>query len=108
MAKEIAKLVSSLSDIEKLCECIGAFWQMESDKFSSFGTNVSSVKDFMEIGLGSDVCDEQIEWLEETQKTFEKYHNLMTGVTAAFNFGTSLQPNPFPSITLPSIDLKLE
>jgi len=108
MAKEIAKLISFLSDIEKLCECIGAFWQMESDKFSSFGTNVLTVKDFMEIGLGADACEDQIEWLEETQKTFEKYHSLMTGVTAAFNFGTSLQPNHFQSIELPSIDLKLE
>jgi len=103
MAKEIAKLISSLSDIERICECIAAFWQMESDKFSCFGVNVSSVKDFIEIGLGSDACDEQIEWLKKTKKAFEMYHYIITDATARFNLGTSLQPNHFPSIKLPSI-----
>lgn len=108
LAEEIAKLVASLLDVEKLCECIGAFWQIQSDRFASFGTSVTGVQDFIEIGLGSEVCDEQIEWLEKTKTTFGNYHSLMSQVNAAFNFPTSLTPSHFPSTELPSIDLKLE
>ena len=107
MAAEIAKLVASLRDIEKLCECIGAFWQIESDKFSSFGTSVTGVRDFIDIGLGSEACEEQIKWLEETQVTFEKYHMHISDINAAFNFPTSLKPSIFPSIELRSLELQL-
>lgn len=107
MAKQISELVASLLDVEKLCECIGAFWQIESDKFASFGTSVTSVQDFVEIGLGSQVCDEQIKWLEETQITFNRYHSHVSEVNAAFNFPTPLKPSQFPKIDLPSLELAL-
>ena len=107
MATEIAKLVSCLRDIEKLCEFIGAFWQIESDKFSSFGISVTGVRDFVDIGLKSEACEEKIKWLEETQITFEKYHRNISAINAAFNFVTDVKPNPFPRIELPSLKINL-
>ena len=108
MAREISTLVKSLMDIEKLCECIAAFWQFQSDKFSSFGSSVAGVQIFVECGAGSEACESEIKWLEETQETFGRYHSLMSQVNAAYNFSTSLTPSKFPCVTLPSIDVKLE
>ena len=107
MGTEIEKLVSSLRDIEKLCECIGAFWQIESDKFSAFGTSIPRVRDFIDIGLGSEACEEQITQLEEKQIILEKYHRHMSDINAAFDFATSLKPSVFPSIEFCSLDLQL-
>ena len=75
---------------------------MQSDRFSSFGAIVHSVKDLIELGLGDEVAAEHKEWLRERKSELEKYHKAVAAPNYAFHFPTSFTPSPFPCIEVPT------
>ena len=107
MAENFGALVMQLHQIEGMCEAMAAFWQMESDKFSSMCSQVEDISDFAEIGIGDEVAKEQLEWLRERKSQLEKYHKIMTAINAAYNFRTGVEPSHFRYIQLPTLGLTL-
>lgn len=108
-ANHIAELVKLMKEVESICEAQGAFWEFQANKFGSFASSVSSVGDFIELGLGDDAVEEILQWLKERKEELLKYHKVMVKVNNSFNFITSLQSTPFPQLTaLPSLSITLE
>ena len=105
----MADLVKLLGEVERICEGQAAFWGFQSDKFGSFKTSVSNVKDFIEMGLIDESTDELIGLLKERKGELETYHVMMQAVNNSFNFPTGARrPTEFPSINLPALDITLE
>lgn len=81
---------------------------MQADKFESFSLTVSSVQEFIDLGMGDESVEEIVAWLKRRKGELEKYHKVMLRVNNSFNFVTSLKPTPFPTLTLPSLNISLE
>ena len=108
--QHIAELVKLLDEVHTICEAQAFFWCMQEDRFKRFSLTVSSAQEFIDLGMGDDESVEEIvTWLKQRKGELEKYHTVMLrGVNNSFNFATSLKPTPFPTLTLPSLDISLE
>ena len=109
MAEQVRKVVQSFSKIECFCEAIAAFWQIQSDKYSSYSSRTQADQVLMNAGLPDEkIAEDNIKWLTEQKSKLEKYHEKMSTVNASYNFPTSLTPSQFPSITLETLNMTIK
>lgn len=96
-------MIKALNRVEEICESQAPFWNYQSNKFSSFSTQITDVQELMEIGI-DDLLDELPAWLKDRRREFGIYHEVMQGVNS-FNFPCELKPTKFPSVTWQTLNI---
>lgn len=106
-AKHIKDLILALTQVEEICEAQAAFWNYQSNKFSSFSTQITDAEALVAIGI-DDSVKELLAWLKERKRELAIYHEVMQGVNNSFNFPCELKPTKFPALALPTLGITLE